>query len=106
MQVAIEGEWRRREEEKDNPSNTREDLDLGTKEKETNKNGKTSDTDENCSESEGMSQPTGLISVDMSLGGGHSHAMRMLCSPGGVHVVREKWAGKKNCSCTATEYNI
>ena len=46
-----------------------------------NKNGKTSDTDENHSESEGMSQPTGLISMDMSLGG--SHATRMLRSPGG-----------------------
>ena len=56
-----QGEWQRREEEKDNPSNTREDLVLGTKEKEMNKNGKTSDTGENCLESEG-SQPTGLIS--------------------------------------------
>ena len=39
-QVAIEGEWWRREEEKDNPSNTREDLDLSTKEKEMNKDRK------------------------------------------------------------------
>ena len=82
-QAAIKGEWHRREEERDNPNNTREGLNLGTKEKETVENGKTTNTGGNHLEPEETSQLFSSISTDTSLGGSHSHAMRMLCSLGG-----------------------
>ena len=82
-QSAIEGEWQRREEEKDDENGTKEDLNLGIDEQTPNKEA-TSDIGGEHLES---SQPLGTSSVDTSSRGSHSHATRTLLSPGGVHVV-------------------
>ena len=82
-QSAIEGEWQRREEEKDDENGTKEDLNLGIDEQTPNKEA-TSDIGGEHLES---SQPLGTSSVDTSSRGSHSHATRTLLGPGGVHVV-------------------
>ena len=73
MQVAIEGEWQRREREKGDRNGTMEDPNL--------------DINEQTVDEEASSQPTSTNSANTSSGGSQSHATRALLSPGGVHVV-------------------
>ena len=78
----IEGEWRRREVEKNNVNTAEEGLDL----EQTVGEGALSNANEKSSESEEISQPIGSNSVDMSSVDSHSHATRTLLSPGGGYM--------------------
>lgn len=78
-QVAIEREWQRREEKENDLSSTTKVLNLDT----TVKKGTIADSGEKHAESEETSHTTGPISLDTRPGGSHSHATRMLLSPGG-----------------------